>query len=375
MPVMIGMRLFVTTFVLSVSNDFASLGIFRIAMFAAVWGAFFVLAPFCKRRGYLLVYRVGFALSLLFFVLIAALGEDTRQYLVLTGVFLGVSVGAYWLPYHLYKMALSRRDSRLTYFSYESSVFQLVNILCPILLGWLIWSTGSYVWFFLLCSVLLYAGFALSGMLETIPAGSLSSYNLRAFAALVRGSPDLRSIYRATFFMGLGMYGALDILVAAVIFSALGSELRLGVVASVLPVFSAVASFMMQKARPSYYRSISLASACALFAASGLLVLDISAVTVVLYSLIYAVSTQPLTILHQLYLHNVIDKNPDFAARIPEHFVTFESALELGRVMGFMLFLFLPGIDVNSSAVLTVFIILSASSIPAAYFVTRTGID
>ena len=375
MPVMVGMRLFVTTFVLSVSSDFASLGIFRFAMFAALWLVFFLIAPLCKKYGYLHFYRAGFALSLLFFLAIAILGGETSQYLVSTGILLGVAAGFYWLPYHLYKMALSQRESRLTYFAFENTAFQIVSVVFPVLLGWLIWEMKNYFGFFLLCTLLLLAGFLLSRSFKMIPVRPVVPYNLGAFARCVMGSSDLRNIYRSTFFMGIGLYGALDILLAAVIFAATGSELKLGIVASILPVLSAAISFLMKSVPASRYRRTALLSGVVLAAASLLVLREVTFFSSVAFAVIYAMAAQPISILHNLYLHNVIDRNAEFASHIPEHFVAFESALELGRLLGFSMFFLLPGMALDGAALKLIFAGLCLTPVAAVYFLNKSRID
>ena len=375
MPVMVGIRLFVTTFVLSVAGDFAAIGIFRFAMFIALALVFVVIAPLCKRSGHIHFYRAGFALSLIFFLALALLGERTGQYLISTGILLGIAAGLYWLPYHLFKMALSRRQCRLTYFSFENTAFQIVSVIFPVLLGWLIYEMKSYVGFFVLCTVLLMAGFLLSRSFKMMPLPQAASYSLRAFAGRVMGDAGLRNIYRATFFMGAGLYGALDILIPAVIFAATGSELKLGVISSILPVLSAAISLLMKNVPASRYSRTGIFSAIVMMMGSLLLVQEVTFFSCVAFAVIYAICYQPISILHNLYLHNVIDRNQELACYAAEHFVFFESVLELGRLLGFALFFFLPGMELNGAALKVIFVLLSLTPLAAMCFLSRSRID
>ena len=168
LPIAVGFKIFVSSFLLTATADIAGLGVFRLAFFVSLWATFLITARYCKESGILPFYQLSFILTLLFFLLLMSLGHHARDYLLLTGMTAGVAAGLYWMPYHIYKMALSGRSSRLTFFATENIITQITGVIVPIVFGWLIWRMTSYVGFFVLCAALSVAGIFFSTKIERL---------------------------------------------------------------------------------------------------------------------------------------------------------------------------------------------------------------
>ena len=252
-PIEIGNRIFISSFLISVSSQIGTLGSFNLAVACGMALAILLGGGYCKRGGMLRVFRLGFVFALVFFTTAGVLRERLALALVPAGFVLGLSVGSFWIAYHLYRMKIVAREARLTLFSRSGAIIYLENLIFPVFFGWLISSTDSYVPFFLFCAVLLVLGFFTSSLLEEKRDGWQGAYDLNGFLRQAWRDPNLRKMYMAGFFMGLSLWGVLDIMAPLFVYLKTGSTLLLGISASVVPIFGMAASWLTRRIPARHY--------------------------------------------------------------------------------------------------------------------------
>jgi len=371
MVAIIGCHVFVSTYILKISQDLGVVGLYQITMFFSLTLTYYLIAAHCKQKRQLFFYRAGLTLYFLFFVAFALLKSRAVDYYLWLAMLYGIGAGLYWLPYTLYKADFSKENERCTFFSYETAIGKVVRILFPVSFGFLIWHTNSYVGLFIVTALMLAMVIPFSTCLDIDTADRNSAYDLRRLIVLLKGRSDLWNVYLGSFFCGISFFGALNVLIVILIYLTTGSELNLGIITSLLPVAGIASSLYVKRLKADSYGSVALSTAVLFFFSTLLLLWKISALTIIIFALCNAICIPILTILQNVYSYNVLEKHQEVKLRTAEHFVFREIWIMSGRAIGLSLLFLIPGISVDIWATKIVVVLLAAAVVLTAFFLQR----
>ena len=374
-PTWIAARIFLGTYLITVTGSFFSVAIFHLASSIALCITFYLVAPSCKQHGLLKKFRAGLMLCVVFFLYLAVTKENIGSQLIVAGLLFGTANGFYWFPYHLYKMTMSVPTSRLTYFAYENNLAQALHLVLPAFFGWLIWTRQSYIGLFILLAVFASIGCIISSKLESRGKRFEKEYSLRRLIELTKEHPELLRMYLANTFMGMTIWGTLSVFVPILMYLATGSELDLGIYASLLPIIVIVINLLVKRIPKNNYGKVALLSASILMLGTFLIIWESSEINIMIFWVLVVLCSAPLGLLQALFSHNVIEKTEELSQYIPEHFVFLEVGLTVGRLIGYSLLFFLAELSITSVALQSVLFVLTVPTLLAAWVLMKTDID
>lgn len=370
-PLMVAAELFLMTFVLRSTADVAALVPFRIGTFLAITVVFITGGIILVKAGFLWVYRTGFLGLLTLFIGLIFWGEAAGKHLFLFGSVYGIGLGAYWVSYHIYKMGMTSRVTRVVYLSNESLIGQCANIVAPAFFGWLIALGGGYLWFFVFAAMLAVAGFVVSEWMEQHRPVQDYRLDLRGYLQILRRDRQIRWLLFSMFMSGFGMWGGLTLFVRLLMFLAVHTEMMLGLAASVLPLFPLATVWIVRHSPHHRYRAYALGCGALMMIAPVSLIWGSSPLAVLTYAVIITTFTAPSMVIISLAGHNLIDRSPELKQYTVVHFVVMESVLNVGRVLSMLPFVWISGMSLAHSTVLALSCFFGLVSIASAFGVVR----
>lgn len=375
LPINVGTRFFLSSFLVVSAQTIGAVALFRFVLNLVSSIVFFLAAPWCKRGGMLNCFRLGLVMSSVTFMAFASLGDvsPTLTKIALLGLLYGVGHGLYWLAYNLVRAELTRLQVRFRYLAYENILREVIAILIPLCLGALIWGSGSYLSYFVLSFTIPLLGVLLSSRLRAPQNGPPQRYDLATYSRMALRNKDVRRLYLTSVLSGASLNGTLDTLVPVVVFVTQRSELKLGLVGSLLPVTAIMASWLVRRLSARAYANLAVVSALVLFGATVLLTMHVSVWTVAIYSLLSAACMVPVALYHATLTLNILDHHPELRTHSSEHFVLEHLFMNIGRCSGMALIFFIPGTAFDSPWGRGILIIIAALGVAAAVVLRRIG--
>ncbi len=143
---------FLTSHILSLSPDnifgtgLLNIGIFYFSQYVVFFLVYFTLSYFIDKSNRVSFLRIGVLINGLLLVLLAFFGETISSWIVLAGAIVGVSQAFYFASYNVMKNELNGRVSIKTYNLSATLLSNIVKMVVPTILGYLIEATTySYV--------------------------------------------------------------------------------------------------------------------------------------------------------------------------------------------------------------------------------------
>ncbi len=331
----IGSRIFLGNFIAKSSGGFGDVGIYYLALFIAQTGVYVLTARRCKEHSFLPFFRASFLLHMIFYYVLYRLQSEMVNYLVPLALCHGIAGGLYWLPFTQYLVDFNKPRRRARFFFYMSLVGQGCGIVIPISFGWMITTYHSYAPVFLTLSALFGVGFLISlGALKPNP-GPRATFSLTAIVSAARQHVDVRHALFAVFLIGLTLWGAMEQLTPLLVFHAAGSEFKLGMIASLLPLLEIASSASAGHLNQRYHGRMAIVCSSIIFL--GILnFVDAPALpTIILYACAVSLGAPALSIIMNTLGINVLHNHADLHLRQTEYLVLRELCLGSSRVISY----------------------------------------
>lgn len=332
---------FVNVYLWKLKQDFIVIGRFNLASYLAMAITFVLAGRLAKQLDRVIAIRIGVALQALFYLAVLFFGPRSAELVIPLGFFMGIGSGFFWLSYHVLYFEITERDNRDIYNGINGLFTSLAGIVAPLFSGWVITVVDHFTGYRII--------FAIS--LAVFLLAVIISFMLKQRSA--RGAYRLREILRLTqrrdnhwYWVNLAMIaqgtreGLFAFLISLLIFVSTGNELALGGYLTASSVVSLLAYVAVGRVMQLKWRDESILLGAAM---SGIVVLpvlwDVNTWTLVILgvgaSLFYPVYMVPLT----SAVFDVIGENQDTARLRVEYVVARELALNVGRVLSVLVFL------------------------------------
>ncbi len=331
------------------TGDFALIALFNIAYLLLHNITFHVFAVIVK-KGQVHLPRIlallGFTFTYLF---IFFMKENIINYIIPIGIVIGFFNGMYWISYQILRFDLTNRENRGNYSGLEQGIGILVDIIMPVLGGWIVVANflgNGYPNLFLFGTVF----FLISMIIGNIkfPIHEVPSFHFRKTLAIVWKDKNIMKSMWGYTLGSFGRSGALvKLILPLIIFNALNNELKLGGWLSFFSVFTIISSYIFGKFVDYKHYNISLFWGGTFYFLLIVMILIFPYFAVYLiFGALIKVTTIAINIPRSVISENLIRSLPDSTHNRIEYIVIREwFSIGLGRVLSFVALFAVVGLE------------------------------
>lgn len=326
---------------LTVSN-ISSFSVYKIVANIIAVAASFIVSRIIKKRNKVISFRIGIIVSILYLLCLVILKDSVIENSWILGILLGVSNGAYYMPYN-YLVSNEVRDDVMNKWSgYKSTINNIIQIILPVILGALLMKykyTDIAIIFVLLQVISLIISFFYKSKSKRT-----ASFSIRKFMNHVKENKmdkQFNRIYIIEFLNGFVVSNsALSSVITIFVMLAFKTNINLGIFTSMFTVLNIFISYMIAKHGSKNKYSLYMITSTLLVVISLLLfTYNTNNITLIIYNLFYNVAMVVISIItfrNTFYMANInaIKRNYQL-----EYLSVREGFLCMGRVFSFILLL------------------------------------
>lgn len=329
---------FVNVFIWRIKKDFAAIGVFNLFIHIATPLTFILAGFISKKHDGTIAIRTGVIIHTIYFLTILLFKEKAAEYLIPLGIFLGIAAGFYWLGFHVLSFDLTNDMNRDTFYSYNGLINALAGMFAPLTAGIIISSMvqlrGYYLIFglsFTIFLVIIYISF----LLHT----HKTSNKFKLIDIIKTSSSGYNSIIIGTFFFGI-RNGVIMFLINLLIFITLQSELSIGKITLLGALISAISFQITETVMKPVRRKLFIwLGTIMMFISVAVLIFEINLKTLIIFTVINSLFYPFFIVPFSAAGYNLIDSSNKSTERI-EYIIYKELALNVGRIIGIIVFVF-----------------------------------
>lgn len=311
-----------------------------IAWTVATIGAFLV-SDYIKRKNKLNLYRFGTFLKMFYIFLIIILKENIINYVWLIGICYGISTACTGFPFNMMESELVDKKERTKYMGYRSAIGQTVKVVIPIVLGAYITFTSYQV------AAVLVLIFSIIKFINTFFIKnrnvSKSRVHLLEFLKEVKKHTEypIKKLYLIEFLKGITVHGVLSIAVSLLIIYEFNTELKLGLWTSVFSICQIIIMLIFAKHyNKKKSNAVLLMCGISIIISFIWMLFSINKTSIILYNLVYYTFMEMLLSITEIRLFDYSNEPPFDKEYNTEYFVFRELFLNIGRILGYSILLF-----------------------------------
>lgn len=244
---------FFTSYIVALTPDnilgqgVLNIGIFYLSQFVVYMIVYFVLSKFVAKSNRVSYLRLGILVNGILLVALIFFGNEISKWLPLAGGLIGIADAFYNSSYLVMKNELVRRKN-INFFNISSSVItNLINVVVPILLGYLIdVSTFSHIAIYVVVIVVVQFGISFLISSQRPPK---SDFKLSAFFSYLkqdqRAKKSIKWTYLNAIFAGFkNTYKVIIVILTIYIFK---TNLNLGILTSIFSITTTILLVIFKK--------------------------------------------------------------------------------------------------------------------------------
>ena len=311
-----------------------------IVWIAATIGAL-ALGNYIKRRNKVLLYRCGTCIKAGYILLIIILKEKILDYIWLVAIIYGITVSTTGFPLNMLESEAVDGKERTKYMGYKSAIGEITKIIIPIFLGAYI-TLSSYQ----IAAILVFI-FSIIKVIITFFIKNVNNrnekMNLKRFLKEVKDKPKypIKKLFIIEFLKGITFNGVLEIVISLLIMYEVKTELNLGLWSSIFSICMIIGMFIFakkyNKKRP---KQILLICSLSIIISFILMMCSINMITIIIYNIAYYTFMKMLYTITEINLFDYSNKPPFEKELNTEYFIFREIYLNIGRVFGYVILLF-----------------------------------
>lgn len=290
---------------------------------------------YAQRRDRTHVFRAGLVMHAVFYGALLWLQEDAARYAVPLGAVMGIAWGLFWAGNNTFNYDVVEAAHRDYFFGLLSTITGAARWIAPFLSGVIIaWApdkTGGYAAIFA-AAVVLYS-LAMLASLRLPAEHQRRPYHLMRALFPPRAHRDWRLLLAASATLA-GSFSIFSFLLAVILYMKTGSELSVGVFASLQDLTGMVVAYLVGRLIVPKTRQRSLLwGVVLLVAAGGLVAWQLNMVTLVLFGFLRSVSAPLFTIPHASIRFDVLDRCMEDPGDRIAYLSATEVPLAAGRIV------------------------------------------
>ena len=350
MTSLVGTRVFLGNYIAKSSGELGLVGEYYLVLYLAQTLTFVVWAKRCKENSFLPLYRLGLLLNVCYFLILGVVQEGLVTYLIPLAFIHGIAQGLFWLPTVEYHIEFSGDKDKGRFFTKLGLTMQGVGILVPITAGWMITRAGGgYASVFYAFAALFAIGFIGSAIFLVRNPGERGKYYFPSVLKVIRGNPEVLKLMGTFFFIGVTIWGTMELFMPLLVYRATGSELALGTIASLFPIIEMGSSIFGGRAKATRRPKIVMVSGALIFCGTLVAAVTLNLGTIIFYAMIFSLSVPSLSVIINTLTAEITRKHSELLHHQTEFIVARELSLGFGRALGYASFFAITHLSTNAT--------------------------
>jgi YQGE family putative transporter len=341
---------FLTLYLWRLTESLFINGLYALLSFLVGPIAFALAGKFAKTRDRLFTYRLGIALTALFYLFVILAGTRVVDYYYLFALMAGISGGFYWLGYLTLMYDVSNDSNRIRYLGLNSIAFNLAGLAGPAAAGFIISLTDGLQGYMTVFTVafLMFVVTTIGSFRLTSRGTHHKSYYLHLLPVLFRKHEAFRHALFGWLFLGL-YQGLILFLPNILLYNVLKQEDLVGYAGVVLLGLTIVTSYLLSRyGRAELARTYIMSAAASFsFGALVLLLFGVQLWTVLVFTVTFYGCIPLLINSFSAYHYRIVGKLPLKGNLRVETVVARETFINVGRVIALLALISLSA-DIHS---------------------------
>lgn len=338
---------FLVAYFLQISNEnIVQVSVYYIIIYAILGLGNILLGNVMKKNPHkrVIIYRFGIIVKSIYILLIVLFKDNISNYFVFVAFFYGLAEALYWGTHDVMNIEIVDNDKRKKYMTTKRILSQLINIVVPIILGTSIELTSFtnmsiYIFVLTLIQILISLcidvnKFGIKGIDE--------KYSLKKYIKeLSKTQKDkLSKMYKLAFLYGI-MMDTIRVLVVIITIMTFKTSFNLGILTTLFSICSMISLYMFNKLYKSNYAK-PLLIFCVIPIIIGVLglIVNINRTTLIVYNFTYSITVYILEVMFKIKADNIVNEY-SLEKWIVEYHTFIEGFMDIGRIVGFLLLLFI----------------------------------
>lgn len=297
-----------------------------------------------KPKNRVIIYRIGIIVKSVYILLIVLIKEKISQYFIIFAIFYGIAETLYWSAHDVMNIEIVDNNNRKRYMTTKRILGQIINIILPIILGTSIELTSFFhmsIYIFILTLIQIIISFKIDTNKfeknKTKEKYSLKNY-IRELSQ--KQKTKLGKIYKLAFLYGIIM-DTIRVLVVIITIMTFKTSLNLGILTTIFSISSMISLYIFNRIHQKKHTKwiLLFCSTSIVLGVFGLL-LNINKTTLILYNFTYSITIYILEVIFKIKADDIV-KEYGIEKWLVEYHTFIEGFMDIGRITGFLLMLFI----------------------------------
>jgi MFS transporter, YQGE family, putative transporter len=364
---------FVGVYLWKAKNDFTLIGWFTLATHLTMAITFWLAGKWVKEHNKMNCLRVGVAVSACFYMLVLWLGSSSFHYFVWLGMVQGISSGLFWISFNVVYFEVTDPDNRDRFNGWMGLLGSGGGIIAPWISGLLIVGLGDTVGYRLIFSISLgifVIGVIVSFFLKKRKLQGTYEWFL-PIRCLKQAETPWRRVSLALVAQGF-REGVFGFMIALLVYIATSSEASLGNFVLITSAVSLVSFWAAGKfVKPHFRKSAMLIGAIMMVAVIIPFFWKLDFTTLLVFGVGASLFLPLYTVPMVSTVFDLIGANEDSAKQREEYVVLRELGLNVGRVLGVLLFICVVSWSTTPLVMKILLLIIGSSPLVSWYFMRK----
>jgi YQGE family putative transporter len=364
---------FVNVYLWKVSNDFAVIGWFAVSHQLANALTVWVAGKWVKEHNKMNSLRLGVALSAVFYIIVLFLQKQAVDYVVILGIVQGTAAGFFWLAFNVVYFEVTGPGNRDKFNGWAGLLGSGAGMIAPWISGFLIVrmaNSSGYKLIFTISLIIFIMGVAISFFLKKRKV--LSNYEwFESFKHLKDKDNPWRLVFPALAAQGFreGLFG---FIIGLLVYIATKNELHVGNYSLITSAVALVSFYLAGKyLRPKNRNLSMLIGAFAITLVILPFYWKLDYMTLLIFGVGTALFMPLFTIPMVSSVFDIIGKDEESAQHRVEYVVLRELGLNLGRILGTLLFIIVISQSQDEIIMISLLLFVGSSPILAWFYMRK----
>ncbi|MEG1309242.1 MAG: MFS transporter [Bacilli bacterium] len=324
-------------------NNIYSYALYNIYSFVVCSVISFIYSYYIKKKNKMKSLRMGILFNILFLFSIVIVKDNIILYSVLLGIFYGLSLATYYMPFN-YLVSNEIRETHLNlWFGLKLSISNILQVLFPLIIG-IILIYYDYTSVAILFIFIQFINFILTFTFDC-KSKKTNNFSYRAFKKCIhKEGLDKHFRYASLLDILIGFSvraGAMEAIITLYIVKLFKTDFKLGVFTSIFTLLNIITSYIFaHKGNKKDYIKYMTVSGLLIFFSIIIFLLSSNKVTIIFYNLIYLICSSIMFLIIQIS-HIELSKIKSIKNNYQlELMFEREFYLSIGRVLSYLLLFF-----------------------------------
>ena len=356
---------FLVLYFLDVSeHNILPLGIYKLVAVVSIYSVMFLTRNLAKSSHRVNLMRIGMLLDFIYFLTIILLKDKIIDYIYLVGLLYGLEEGFYYSVYNMLETDGVKNEERAKFIGTCTATQSVLSILFPLLFGSLIYATG-FLKSLMIVLIIVVLRIILSFIFKDTNIPQSNKVNFKEYFKLTKKDKRFKQLGKTEIFNGITYSeGAFSYIVTIYIIKVFSNSFSLGIFTSIFSVITSIIGILFAKfiKKEQYIPTIKISTTLTVISLC-FMIFKCNTITIILFNLFQTISKTMMELVNnsnQANLCNIEKIKKEYKV---EYWLTFETYLVIGRIIGNSIFILMAYTNSNIIIMLfVVFLILFANS-------------